>query len=97
MYACMCMCVQGFRLCRHPRSHSNGFPGNSCQEASETPVKRCRRLFTALNPVTCLCKTKRDMEGRESCFRFSHERQEVCGVNVRVKKNNIQMLLVTSS
>ncbi len=76
--ACMSMCMRGFRLCHRPHCLSNGFPGNSCQEASETPVKLCRRLFTALNPVTFPCEAERDMEGRETCFRFTHRKQEIC-------------------
>lgn len=54
----ICVHVQGFRLCHRPHSLSNGFLGNSCQEASETPVKPCRRLFTALNPVTFPCEAE---------------------------------------
>lgn len=75
-YVCICMyvCVQGFRPCHRPHSLSNGFRGNSCQEASETPVKACRWLFTALNPMTFPCKAERDEEGRVTCFMFSHQR-----------------------
>lgn len=79
---CTCVCmhvyVRRFRLCRRPHSLSNGFPGNSCQEASEMPVKPCRRLFTALNPVTFPCEAERDVDGREACYRFTCQRQETC-------------------
>jgi len=36
-------------------------------------LRRAGRLFTALDPVTFPCK-----EARETSFRFSHQRQDIC-------------------
>lgn len=74
---CRCACMSACRDSGHrPHSLSNCFPGNSCWEATKTPVERRGKLFTALIHVMSFpCRAKRDLDRGGIPFLGPHARR----------------------
>lgn len=85
MLVYMFVCMYSVSMCRdigRAAAHAplaTVSPATLVRRRVETPVRPCRRLFTALNPVPFPCKAEGDVEGREVCCQFTCQRQETYG------------------